>query len=116
MQREKGLLGYTLVEVIVAIHIFTIGALALAASSALVARAMARNAERDRASRIAASRIELVKSQCATATSGRETVEQIQSDWTVSRGPSLITITGTVRCLAPLSCAESYRAAAWCRG
>jgi len=113
--RKPATAGFTLVEIIVALLVFTIGALALAASSALVARAMARNAERDRAARFAVSRIELLRSQCVTATSGSETIEQMQSEWVVSRSDSWIAIAETVRCLAPLACVESYRSAVWCR-
>jgi len=93
--------GYTLVEIVVAIVVFTVGALALTASSALTARSMARNAERERAARIGVSRIELVRSQCVIATSGAETLEQLQSDWVVTRGTSMITVTESVRCLGP---------------
>lgn len=115
MQKRARVAGYTLVEVIVAILVFTVGALALAASSALVARAMASNAERDRATRVAVSRIEVVRSQCPTATTGRETIDHLQSDWVVSRGQSVIMVTESVRCLGPVPCAKSYRAAVWCR-
>ena|SRR5882762_6206509 len=115
MQKATGISGYTLVEIVVAIVVFTIGALALTASSALTARSMARNAERERAARIGVSRIELVRSQCAIATSGAETLEQLQSDWVVSRGTSMITVTESVRCLGLVPCAKSYRATIWCR-
>ena len=115
MQKTARVTGYTLVEVIVAILVFTVGALALAASSALVARAMARNAERDRAARVAVSRIEVLRSQCATATTGQETIEQLQSNWGVSRGQSVILVTESVRCIGAAPCAKSYRAAVWCR-
>jgi prepilin-type N-terminal cleavage/methylation domain-containing protein len=115
MRREGGITGYTLIEVMVALLVFSIAALALAASSALVARAMARNAERERAARVAVRRIEVVKSQCATATTGRETIEQMESDWAVTRDSSMLTVSESVRCLSPRSCAESYHAALWCR-
>jgi prepilin-type N-terminal cleavage/methylation domain-containing protein len=114
MERASRIAGYTLVEIVIAIVVFTIGALALTASSALIARSMARNAERERAARIGVSRIELVRSQCAIASSGRETLEQLQSDWVVTRGTSMITIVESVRCLGPVPCA-SYRATIWCR-
>jgi prepilin-type N-terminal cleavage/methylation domain-containing protein len=116
MRRPRRIPGYTLMEIIVALLIFTVGALSLAASSALVARAMARNTLRDRAARIAVSRIEVLRSQCALATTGREAVQQIASEWTVSRGESFISIIESVRCLSsPSSCRNSYRATVWCR-
>jgi prepilin-type N-terminal cleavage/methylation domain-containing protein len=115
MPRETRVAGYSLVEVIVALVVFTLGALTLVASSALVARAMGRNAMRDRAARIAVSRIEVIESQCWIATSGQETVQQVESDWVVSRESSRLSIVESVRCLSPPgSCAETYRATVWC--
>jgi prepilin-type N-terminal cleavage/methylation domain-containing protein len=67
MEEPSGNSGYTLVEIVVAIVVFAVGALALAASSAFVARAMARNTVREATARGAANRIEIVKSQCAAA-------------------------------------------------
>lgn len=115
MERSQATVGYTLIEVILAILVFSVGALALAASSALIARAMARNALRERAARIAASRIEVIKSQCAIATSGHETVQQVESEWVVRNEPAQISVVESVRCLSPASCAVSYRATVWCR-
>ena len=108
--------GYTLIEIIVALLIFAVGVLALAASSALVARAMATNALRERGARIAVSRIEVLRSQCAIATSGHETVQQVESDWAVIREPSLLSVVESIHCLSsPASCADRYRATIWCR-
>jgi prepilin-type N-terminal cleavage/methylation domain-containing protein len=59
--------GYTLIEVVVAIVLFSVGALALGASSAFVARAMGRNAVRETAARAAANKIEIIKSKCPKA-------------------------------------------------
>jgi prepilin-type N-terminal cleavage/methylation domain-containing protein len=108
--------GHTLIEIIVAIVIFAVGALALAASSDLLARSTAKNALRERESRIAVSRIEVLKSQCAMAASGEEIVQQIESAWTVSREGSRFSVVESVRCLSPFeSCdADEYRATAWC--
>jgi prepilin-type N-terminal cleavage/methylation domain-containing protein len=116
MERSEPTLGYTLIEVVVAIIVFCVGALALAGSSALVARGIARNALRERGARIAASRIEVIRSQCATATSGRETVQQIESNWVVTRDPGRTGVVGSVRCFqSPVSCPLTYRATIWCR-
>ena len=105
-----------MIEVIVAILVFSVGALALAASSALVARTMARNALRERGARMAASRIEVIKSQCAIATSGHETVEQIESEWVVRNETAGTSVVESVRSLpSPASCAVTYHAAVWCR-
>jgi type II secretory pathway pseudopilin PulG len=111
------MVGYTLVEVIVALLVFTLGAFSLAASSALVAQTMATNSLRERSERIASSRIAIARSQCGIATSGRETVQQIQSAWSVARsGPSQVSITESVSYIAPRGArTETYRAAIWCR-
>ena len=76
--------GYTLVEIIVAILLFTIGGLALASTSAIVGRVMSATSMRGRAARTAASRMEVLASECGHATSGSETVRGIDSRWTVS--------------------------------
>jgi prepilin-type N-terminal cleavage/methylation domain-containing protein len=116
MRKSRWINGYTLIEIIVALLIFTVGLLALAASSAVVARAMAKNGLRERGARIAASRIEVLKSQCAIATSGHETVQQIESDWAVIREPSRLNVVESVHCLSsPASCIDKYPATMWCR-
>ena len=57
--------GYTLVETLVAIFVFCVGALALTGTSAVVARQLRANAVRELAARVDANRIELLLSQCA---------------------------------------------------
>jgi prepilin-type N-terminal cleavage/methylation domain-containing protein len=110
--------GYTLVEVMVALFVFTVGALALAASSAMVARAMATNSQRERGGRLAASRIALLKSQCGTAVSGSELVHGITSAWSVARSDrGRVSITETVRYASPGGPrTQTYRTTIWCRG
>jgi Tfp pilus assembly protein PilV len=103
-----------LIETIVAVLVFTIGALALAASSAFVARAMGHSALQERSTRLALSRIEIIASQCAMATSGRETVEQIESTWTVAGGASLTTLTESVSCRSDPQCGATYHAVLRC--
>lgn len=116
MRKSAARAGYTLVEVVVALLIFTVGALALAASSALVAQAMAMNALRERAGRVASSRIELIKSQCGIAVSGREKVQQIESAWVVARtDSSRVSVTESVNYFSARgSRTETYRATVWC--
>jgi prepilin-type N-terminal cleavage/methylation domain-containing protein len=110
--------GYTLIEVIVALLVFTVGALALAASSAIVARAMAANSQRERAGRVAASRIAMLKSQCGIAVSGSERVHEIESAWSVARSDrGRVSITETVGYASPRGPrAQTFRTAVWCRG
>ena len=75
--------GYTLIELIVALLVFTVGGLGLVATSAVIGRELLANAVRERAGRLAASRLEILAAQCRTATAGGETVGGINSDWSV---------------------------------
>jgi hypothetical protein len=76
--------GYTLIEIIVALLLFTIGGLALVSTSALIARATSADGIRERAGRIGASRLEILSIDCQQAVSGRETLQQIESEWSVA--------------------------------
>ena len=76
--------GYTLIEIVVALFLFTIGGLALVTTSALVGREMNTNAVRERAGRMAASRLEIIGAGCRRAASGRETFQQVESEWSVT--------------------------------
>jgi len=118
METPRGRAGYTLIEVIVALLVFTVGALALAASSAMVARAMATNALRERGARVAANRIALIKSECGIAVSGSELVQQIESVWSVTRfDRSRVSATETVSYLSPGGPrTQTYGTTIWCRG
>jgi prepilin-type N-terminal cleavage/methylation domain-containing protein len=117
METPRATAGYTLIEVIVALLVFTVGALALAASSVLVAQAMATNALRERGGRIASSRIAVIKSQCGIAATGRERVQQIESDWSVAHvDRSRVSITESVSYMSPRGArTEIYRTTVWCR-
>jgi type II secretory pathway component PulJ len=76
--------GYTLIETIVALLLFTIGGLALVSTSAVVGREMNSNAVRERAGRMAVSRLEILGAACRSAASGRETFRQVESEWSVA--------------------------------
>jgi len=82
--RKARVAGYTLIETIVALLLFSIGGLALVTTSALVGRAMNANALRERAGRMAASRLEILGAGCRVAASGRETLQQVESEWSVT--------------------------------
>jgi prepilin-type N-terminal cleavage/methylation domain-containing protein len=89
--------GFTLVEIVIALLVFTTGALGLAAGSAVVARETGINGLRGDAARLARSRQEIVQSACRSARSGAEARGSLTSTWTVSRGESTtVTLTGTV--------------------
>jgi Tfp pilus assembly protein PilV len=82
--RETRVSGYTLIETIVALLLLTIGGLALVSTSALIGRAMNTNAVRERAGRMAASRLEILGAACRVAAGGRETLRQVESEWSVA--------------------------------
>jgi prepilin-type N-terminal cleavage/methylation domain-containing protein len=109
--------GYTLIEVVIALVLFTVGGLALAASSAVIAHGMAANATRERAGRIASSALELLESQCRTAADGREYVQQIESEWSVARlDSSRVTLVESVRYMSPNGMrVDTYRVTVPCR-
>jgi Tfp pilus assembly protein PilV len=82
--RETRIAGYTLIETIVALLLFTIGGLAMVSTSALIGRQLSSNALRERAGRMAASRLEILGAECRVAASGRESFQRIESEWTVT--------------------------------
>jgi prepilin-type N-terminal cleavage/methylation domain-containing protein len=57
--------GYTLIEIVVAVFVFCVGGLALASTSAVIARELSRDARRAAIAREAANRTEVLISQCA---------------------------------------------------
>jgi len=116
MRRPAIAHGYALIEVIVAILVFSVGALVLVASSALVVRGMASNALREEAARIAGSRLEVIRSECQTATSGREDLGRLESDWVVTNEIAATRVVESVHCPAmAIQCVAIYRANIWCR-
>jgi Tfp pilus assembly protein PilV len=108
--------GCTLIEIIVALFVFTTGALALAAGSGVVARELGTNNLRAEAARVAASRLEVVHASCRIAQSGSETRGPILSRWSVSPlDSSSLRIEGTVSYItAHGSRSEPYAATVGC--
>jgi Tfp pilus assembly protein PilV len=109
--------GYTLVEIVIALMVFTNGALALAAGSAVVVREMYASRVRAEAGRLIASRLEIVQSTCPLARSGSETQGPIRSEWTVAALDSnSVRLTGTVSYVVPRGPrAEAYSTIVTCR-
>jgi len=88
MQRTP--LGLTLIEVIVAMLLFSVGALGLAASSAAISRQMTMSLLRSRSSVIARTRNEGAQSRsCASTSGGSETVQGVRSTWAVATGNTM---------------------------
>ena len=95
--RSTSRTGLTLVEVIVAMLLFSTGALGLAATSAFVARQLTFNNLRSRASFTARNRSEnAIAAGCTRLSSGTETKDGIQSAWTVLAG-ALTTVDQSVQ-------------------
>lgn len=87
MSNRKGL---TLIEVIVAMLLFSTGALALAAGTAAITRQMTVSLLRSRSAAFARARDEIAHaSGCTGIASGSETRDGIQSAWTVSGGAAV---------------------------
>ena len=85
MEEATGNTGYTLIETVVAIFVFSVGVLALAASSAAIGHALATSSRHELAARIASNRLELIRASCSVARSGSERYADIHSIWTVNR-------------------------------
>lgn len=108
--------GLTLVEILIAMLVFAIGALGLAASSASLARQMSWNADRSRASTLARTRIEkTTASRCASA-SGSDRSGTVMSDWIAADEGSDVTLQQTViRLDSRAPHVDVFRAASSCR-
>jgi len=79
--------AFTLIEVIVAILLFSVGALGMAAASAAITRQMTLSLLRSRAASIARDRDETAHAAgCAGISSGSETKQGVVSRWTVTHG------------------------------
>jgi prepilin-type N-terminal cleavage/methylation domain-containing protein len=77
--------GFTLVETVFAIFIFSVGALGFAATTAVVIRSLGQSALRERAARIASGRLETLRSvACGGSQSGSETRQGVVAMWTVT--------------------------------
>ena len=83
--------GVTLVEVSVAILLFSTGALGLGATSTVITRQMTMTLLRSRAANLARERNEKAhSSNCGAISSGQETRDGIRSSWTVTGGRAVL--------------------------
>ena len=79
--------AFTLIEVVIAVVLLSVGALALAGGTAAVAREMAVSGRRSRAATIARSRAEDSHSRpCAALSGGSEELGGIRSEWQIAAG------------------------------
>lgn len=83
MQRSAAR-GYTLIETIVGLMVFSVGGLALTSTAALIGRQLKFDDLRERAARVAVSRLEVLRAGCLQATSGSEMVQGVRSVWSVT--------------------------------
>ena len=89
MHRDRSVVGkragFTLVELLVAMMVFAVGMLGLAATAGSVTRMMGGAKRQTIAAAVAQSRLEKLRSSpCASITSGSETVRGITNVWTVT--------------------------------
>lgn len=85
MKRERN--GLTLIEVIIAMLVFAVGGLGLAAGSAIVVKQIRLNTLRSSALTIAQSRAEqAIASGCGAITSGEQSKLGVRSVWKVDVG------------------------------
>ena len=76
--------GFTLVELMVALMIFTVGALAMTATAANVMTLMTASKNRAQAAAVAEARFEAMRSQpCSRHTGGSATTRGISETWSV---------------------------------
>lgn len=77
--------GLTLIEIVVAILILSVGALALAGASALIVRRLSESARSASATTIARNRLESSQSlPCSAITSGSEQILGVRSEWSTT--------------------------------
>jgi prepilin-type N-terminal cleavage/methylation domain-containing protein len=88
--------GLTLVEILIAMLVFAIGALGLAVSSASLARQVAWNADRYRASSLARTRMELIDASPCASGFGSDRSGTVTTDWLATVGGTHVTIDQTV--------------------
>ena len=85
--------GLTVIEIVIAILILSVGGLALAGSSALMIRRLAESARGTTAAAVAARRLESsFATSCGALTGGGEDAFGVRSDWFVSGAASSIDI------------------------
>ncbi|HMA21663.1 MAG TPA: prepilin-type N-terminal cleavage/methylation domain-containing protein [Gemmatimonadaceae bacterium] len=95
--------GLTLIEVVVAILVFSAGALGLAAATAAITRQMTASLLRSRAAGIARTRDETAHaSGCASVSGGAEAQQGVSSTWRVSPG-SVVTLDQDIERPTPIA-------------
>jgi len=96
--RQRSRHGFTIIELMIAIVVLSIGVLGLAGTSAMVSRMIGGAAQQTIAANVAASRFERMRSrQCSAITSGSAALRGTTETWTVSTvGTALKFVVDTV--------------------
>jgi prepilin-type N-terminal cleavage/methylation domain-containing protein len=83
---RAGRAGFSLVELMVAILVMTVGVLGLAGTAALVLRLIGGGAQQTLAAHVAQSRFEQLRAtECGSISDGYATVRGVREAWSVSR-------------------------------
>lgn len=107
--------GFTLIETVFAIFIFSVGALGLAATMAVIARSLGAAGAGERAARIASSRLEAIRSMSCGGQSGTESTQGFRSEWSVAPQNSVVSIVERVTYfVAGASRTDTYTATVPC--
>jgi len=117
MRNPSSRQGFTLIELVLAIFIFSVGALGLAATTAQITRSLAASAMRERALKIASARIEQLRSlSCTSVRGGSETVNRVVSAWTAAvSGPRITILESVTYLLNGAIRTDSYPAVVRCQ-
>jgi prepilin-type N-terminal cleavage/methylation domain-containing protein len=109
--------GFTLLETVLALLLFSVGALGLAATTAAITRNLTLSSIRERSARIAAARIETLHSlTCAAITSGTESLTGVTSSWSATASGSRVSLTEAVTYnLGKTTRTDSYSSTFRCR-
>ena len=116
--RRSPRLGFTLLELMVAVMIMTVGVLGLASTAAVVLRLMGGGAQQTLAANVAQSRFEWLRArQCALIANGYATVRGVQEQWTVATiDATTFDVVDTVRYTTRAGRAtQAYRSAVRCQ-
>jgi type IV pilus modification protein PilV len=94
--------GFTIVEVLIAVLILSVGLLALVGSAAVTTRMISQGQRYSQASALANERFEILRSQtCAAMTNGSATQGRFTVTWTVAADASGRARIATVQVVSP---------------
>lgn len=105
--------GFTLIEVVVAIVVLTIGILALAGAAAATVRSMAEAARIDGAARLAEVERERAAAMICAANAGVDSTQGARIAWSASPAGAMLSMTQTIS--LPRSASVSIASAESCR-